>query len=75
VLKDNDGWVMSPFHVRRKVVDYCTNHFADASWNRLKLDGVDFDSLTIEDNDFLVAPFSIMEIEAVVKESDGEKCL
>ena len=72
-LKEDDGWVVSPFEVRSKVVNYFTNHFADHRWERPKLDGVNFLMLTGGDNDLLVAPFSLFEIEAVVKESDGSK--
>jgi len=28
-LKDNDVWLVSPFEVRRKVVDYFTIHVAE----------------------------------------------
>jgi hypothetical protein len=72
-LKENDGWVASPFEVRRKVVNYFTNHFADDRWERPKLDGVVFGSLSDAENGVLEAPFSLMEIEAVVKDSDGGK--
>jgi len=72
-LKENDGWVVSPFEVRRKVVNYITNHFAEDRWEKPKLDGVDFGSSTKFENEFLEAPFSLMEIEAVVRDSDGGK--
>ena len=74
-LKEGDGWVVSPFEVRLKVVNYFTNHFADNRWEQPKLDGVNFSTLEGEDNNLLLAPFSIMEIEVVVKDSDGNKSL
>jgi hypothetical protein len=72
-LKENDGWVVSPFEVRSKVVNFFTNHFSFCRWERPKLDGVNFVTLSSAENDFLTAPFSSLEIEAVVRESDGSK--
>jgi len=72
-LRENDGWVVSPFEVRRKVVNYFTEHFAEDRWDMPKLEGVDFRRLTDCDNGLLVAPFSLVEIEAVVRDSDGSK--
>ena len=73
VLKENDGWATSPFEVRRKVVNYFTNHFAEDRWERPRLDGVAFKRLTDGENRLLVAPFSLIEIEEVVRENDGGK--
>jgi hypothetical protein len=65
--------VQSSMEVRRVVVDYFTNHVAATSWERPKLDGVPFERVSDADNMGLVAPFSIEEIEEVVKNSDGDK--
>jgi len=72
-LRENDGWVVSPFEVRRKVVNYFTNLVANDRRARPKLDGVNFETLSDGDNDFLVAPFSLLEIEGAVGDSDGGK--
>jgi len=64
---------VSPFEVRRNVVNYFTNHVAEDRWECPKLDGVEFVSLSEDDNGLLVAPFSSLEIERVVKDSDGNK--
>ena len=72
-LRENDGWVVSPFDVRRKVVDYFKNIVANDRWERSKLDGVNFERLSEEENMSLIAPFSSLEIEAVVRDSDGGK--
>lgn len=72
-LKEGDGWVVSPFEVRRKVVNYFTDLFAEERWDRPKLDGVEFGRLSEAENETLVAPFSLVEMEAVVKDSDGGK--
>jgi len=72
-LRVNEGWVTSPREVRKAVVDYFTNHVQANDWERPRLDGVPFATLSNEENEVLIAPFSLVEIEAVVKESDGNK--
>ena len=72
-LKVGDGWAVSPTDVRKEVVDYFTNHVASPVCHIPKLDGVPFPSLSVEENERLIAPFSLFEIESVVKESDGDK--
>lgn len=46
---------------------------ADERWERPTLDGVPFSMLSNKDNRDLIAPFTLMEIEAVVKGSDVNK--
>jgi len=72
-LRVNDGWVMSPCDVWKAVVEFFTNHVEANIWERPKLDGVSFDRLSNEDNVALVAPFSLLEIKAVVRDSDRNK--
>jgi len=72
-LRVGEEWVQSLLDVRRVVVEYFTNHVADHMWERPKLDGVPFERLREEDNLSLVAPFSMEEIEEVVKESEVDK--
>lgn len=72
-LKVDDGWVTLPSDVRKAVVDFFTNHVDDIAWERPKLDGVPFERLSLEENEELIKPFSLMEIEAVVRDSDGNK--
>jgi len=74
-LKVGDGWAVSPFDVRKAVVDYFTNHFSSPLCDRPTLDGVPFPSLSEDENMCLIAPFSLLEIETVVKDSDGDKSL
>jgi len=59
--------------IRGKVVNYFTNHVADVSWDRPRLDGVNFDILSEGDNGYLIAHFTLVETEAVVRESDVSK--
>jgi hypothetical protein len=72
-LMDNGLWVEKPFEVRKVVVDYFKNHVADTHWERPTLDGVDFATLSVAENLSLVASFSMIEIEEVIKSSDGNK--
>jgi hypothetical protein len=60
--------------VREATVSFFTSHFSKEDWIRPNLDGVVFPVLSEEDNLMLVAPFSLEEIEEVVKTSDGAKC-
>jgi len=54
-------------------VDYFTNLVSFDRWDRPKLEGVNVDMLSDGDNGLLVAPFTLVEIEAVVRDSDGGK--
>jgi len=72
-LKVDERWVVSPTEVRKEVFDYFSNHVANPSCFRPKLEGVPFPSLTKVENGGLIAPFSLLEIEAVVKESNRDK--
>lgn len=44
-------------------MNYFTNHVADSSWERLKLDGVVFDRISEVEKERLVAPFTLVEIK------------
>jgi hypothetical protein len=72
-LKVGDVWLDSPPLVRAAVEDFFSNHCASPEVVRPKLDGVIFPMLSEEENVGLMAPFSLEEIEKVVKECDGNK--
>jgi len=55
-LKVNEGWVESSHDVRKEVVDYFTEHVSSITWERPKLDGVIFETLSEEENGSLVVP-------------------
>ena len=74
-LKVGEVWVQSPMEAKRVVKEYFLDHVSSVVWEHSKLDGVPFDSLSVEQNGGLVAPFSLEEIEVVVMESDGDKSL
>jgi len=54
-------------------MEYFQRQVTDERRVRPSLDGVPFSVLSEEENGVLIAPFSLMEIEAVVKASDGNK--
>lgn len=69
----NDGWLTSLFDVWKTVVEFFTNHVEANTWERPKLDEVPFDRFSNEENDALIAPFSMLEIKVVVRDSDRNK--
>lgn len=61
--------------VRGEVVRYFTHHFSHEEWVRPNLDGEGFPTLVPSDNEFLIFPFSVQEIEQVALACDGNKSL
>ena len=72
-IEVNGVCVESPLEVRKVVVDHFRCHVAEVYWERPTLDGVEFMMLTDDENGDLTAPFSMLEIEDVVKTSDSCK--
>jgi hypothetical protein len=56
-----------------EVVNYFKNHFASNFWERPKLDGILLATISEGDKKMLEEPFSLFEIEEVVKSNDGNK--
>jgi hypothetical protein len=72
-IRVDDVWLESPSQIKAAVYSYFENHVALNDRVRPKLDGVAFLTLSEEENLELVAPFSLEEIEEVVRLSDGNK--
>ncbi|KAK2356246.1 hypothetical protein QL285_093594 [Trifolium repens] len=72
-LRVADGWIEGVVAIRAETVRFFSNHFSASDWVRPNLDGIQFPLVSAADNDNLVAPFSLEEIEAVVRECDGNK--
>lgn len=72
-IKVEGEWVDTPLEVRRKVVVYFRKQVEEVRRDRPALDGVHFARLSEMENRELISPFTSMEIEAVVKASDGNK--
>jgi hypothetical protein len=73
-LLTENGWVEGPSNVRQATVSFFQQHFSSNVWDRPTLDGVEFPVLSEESNNILIAPFTMEEIEVVVKECEGSKC-
>jgi exonuclease III len=71
----DDKWMDSPTQVKAAVSSFFTNHVSSTPIARPKLDGVVFSRLTEEENLDLIAPFSLEDIEEVVRCSDENKSL
>ncbi|WJX73888.1 hypothetical protein P8452_57616 [Trifolium repens] len=72
-IKVEGEWLESPGRVKEAISSFFHNHVASSSMCRPKLDGVTFPRLSEEENVNLTNPFSLEEIEAVVRSSDGNK--
>ncbi|GAU26515.1 hypothetical protein TSUD_361480 [Trifolium subterraneum] len=68
-----DRWVDSSTEIVEEVLNYFSNHFSSISWRRPKLEGIAFPGVSDGENLLLTEPFSLEEIEEVVKKSDGNK--
>jgi hypothetical protein len=72
-LRLNDGWIEAPDDIRQAVVSFFRNHFSSVPWQRPNIDGILFPVLSFEENQQLVSPFQMEEIEHVILNSDGNK--
>jgi hypothetical protein len=70
----DDRWLDSPNLIKEGVVTYFENHVSAPLRARPKLNGVDFATISEEENAELISFFSMEEIEEVVRCSDGNKC-
>jgi hypothetical protein len=72
-LKVGERWLDSSEEIIGEVVNYFTSHFSSTFWIRPTINGVLFPAISGEENRALEEPFSLGEIEEVVKVSDGNK--
>ncbi|MCH79914.1 RNA-directed DNA polymerase (Reverse transcriptase), partial [Trifolium medium] len=66
-LKVEGEWVENPTRIREVIVDYFRHHFSSERWQRPTLEGVPFPCLSLDENESLVRPFSLEEIERVAE--------
>ncbi|PNY11183.1 cysteine-rich receptor-like protein kinase [Trifolium pratense] len=71
-IRVDDVWLESPDQIKAVVSSFFANHVSDTPRARPKLDGVVFPMLSEDENFELTSPFSLDEIELVVKHSDGD---
>jgi hypothetical protein len=72
-LRVGDNWLESPVEIRYATVEYFKRMCSSSYWTRPNLDGIWFPTLSEEENSCLTRPFSLDEIEVIVKECDGNK--
>lgn len=72
-LKVGDVWLEGVYEIRQVVVDHFTIHFREPFVERLRLDGVSFRSISVEDNVILTAHFLLSKIDRAVALYDGNK--
>lgn len=72
-FKKGDTWVEGVENVKKEVKIHFSYLFAEKEFNRPVLSGVPFKSISEEDNEFLLTPFSEEEIKEVIWNSDGNK--
>jgi hypothetical protein len=68
-----DVWLESPLLIRQATTQFFRNHFQSIWWHRPTLEGVEFPCLAEVESDRLMLPFSLEEIEVVVKDCEGNK--
>jgi hypothetical protein len=73
-LKNGEQWVEGVEEVKGYVKSYFENNFKERWVSRPNLNGIQFQSLTEEDNLLLTAPFSSEKVKEVIWSSDGNKC-
>ncbi|MCI00522.1 transposon TX1 putative protein, partial [Trifolium medium] len=72
-LELEGGWTEDPTLIRQAAVCFFKNQFQTHQWQRTQLEGVEFPSLSQEENVRLIRHFSLEEIESVINECDGNK--
>ena len=72
-LRTSNGWIEKSQQIIEETVRYFNNHFATSNWNQPRLDALDFLTVLEEDNMELIESFSLLELEDVVRDSDGTK--
>jgi hypothetical protein len=73
LITDN-GWVEGPLNVRQATVSFFQQHFSSVVWERPSLDGIVFPVISDVANNSLIAPFTLEEIEEVVRDCESSKC-
>ncbi|GAU50237.1 hypothetical protein TSUD_194720 [Trifolium subterraneum] len=73
-LKDGEHWIQGVEEIKGFVKNYFENNFKERWEDRPNLNGIQFQSLSEEDNMLLMAPFTVEEVREAIWCSDGNKC-
>ncbi|GKV26308.1 hypothetical protein SLEP1_g35639 [Rubroshorea leprosula] len=72
-LMCDGGWIEDPDTVKNEAVKYFRSCFQGDSWNRPKPKGIKFKKISEEKKEWLERPFTVEEIEEVLRSCDGSK--
>jgi hypothetical protein len=73
VLKKGEDWIQGADNIKIEVKDHFSKHFSEEWCNRPFLEGIDFSTLSDDDNTFLLAPFEEEEFRDTIWSCDGNK--
>ncbi|CAJ2677955.1 unnamed protein product [Trifolium pratense] len=73
MLKDGEEWIQGVTGIKKEVKEHFSKHFSEEWNNRPFLQGIDFSSLSAEDNALLLAPFEEEEVKDTIWDCDGNK--
>lgn len=59
--------------VKNEVVNHLSKLFGESFGARPRLDGIEFEKVTVQQNEVLIERFSLDEIEEILCQSDGDK--
>ncbi|PNY11621.1 cysteine-rich receptor-like protein kinase, partial [Trifolium pratense] len=73
VLKKGDDWIQGVDNIKMQAKNHFSRNFIEDCHNRPFVNGINFQKLSIEDNDLLLLPFSEEEVREVIWSCDGNK--
>jgi hypothetical protein len=73
-LKEGDNWIQGVSEIKAFVKNFFADNFGERWEDRPNLNGIHFQSLSIDENIMLTAPFTIEEVREAIWSCDGNKC-
>ncbi|PNX71762.1 cysteine-rich receptor-like protein kinase, partial [Trifolium pratense] len=73
MLKKGAEWIQGVENIKKEAKDHFSKHFSEEWNNRPFLQGIDFNMLSSDDNDFLLKPFEEEEVKEIIVNCDGNK--
>jgi exonuclease III len=73
MLKRGNVWIEGVDAIKKETKDHFSKHFLEEWKNRPFLQGLNFNSLSADDNDLLLAPFTEEEVRDTIWSCDGNK--
>ncbi|GAU42970.1 hypothetical protein TSUD_188430 [Trifolium subterraneum] len=72
-LRKGNGWIQGVAEIKNEAQDHFSKHFSEEWHNRPFLNGINFNTLSVIDNCFLLDNFSEEEVRETVWSCDGNK--